>query len=69
MTANELIRKKRDGDSLSSAELQFMIGGYVKGVIPEYQMSAFLMATYFRGMSSEETLEFTRLMLQLRRCH
>ncbi len=63
MTANELIRKKRDGASLSSGELQFMIDGFVKGKIPEYQMSAFLMATYFRGMTSEETREFTRLML------
>jgi len=63
MTANELIRKKREGASLSSAELQFMIGGFVEGTIPEYQMSAFLMATYFRGMTSEETREFTRLML------
>ena len=63
MTANELIRKKRDGASLSSAELQFMIDGFVKGRIPEYQMSSFLMATYFRGMTPEETREFTRLML------
>jgi pyrimidine-nucleoside phosphorylase len=63
MTANELIRKKRDGASLSSAELQFMIGGFVEGTIPEYQMSSFLMATYFRGMTPEETREFTRLML------
>jgi pyrimidine-nucleoside phosphorylase len=63
MTASELIRKKRDGASLSSGELQFMLDGFVKGTIPEYQMSSFLMATYFRGMSAEETLEFTRLML------
>jgi len=63
MTANELIRKKRDGASLSSGELQFIIDGFVKGKIPDYQMSAFLMATYFRGMTSEETREFTRLML------
>jgi pyrimidine-nucleoside phosphorylase len=40
-----------------------MIDGFVKGKIPEYQMSAFLMATYFRGMTSEETRELTRLML------
>ncbi|MGA7160591.1 MAG: thymidine phosphorylase [Bacteroidota bacterium] len=63
MNINELIRKKRDGASLSSDELQFIITGFVKGAIPEYQMSAFLMATYFRGMNGEETLEFTRLML------
>ena len=63
MTASELIRKKRDGASLSSAELRFMIDGFVGGKIPEYQMSSFLMATYFRGMTPDETLEFTRLML------
>ena len=63
MTASELIRKKRYGASLSSGELQFMLDGFVKGTIPEYQMSSFLMATYFRGMSAEETREFTRLML------
>ncbi len=63
MTASELIRKKRDGVSLSFDELQFIITGFVKGEIPEYQMSAFLMATYFRGMSGEESRAFTRLML------
>ena len=40
-----------------------MISGYVAGAIPDYQMSSFLMACYFRGMSEEETLTFTRLML------
>ncbi len=63
MTANELIRKKRNGASLSTDELQFIIDGFVKGTIPDYQMSAFLMATYFRGMNPEETSTFTRLML------
>lgn len=63
MTANELIRKKRDGATLSPDELQFIIDGFVEGTIPEYQMSAFLMATFFRGMSAEETSAFTRLML------
>ena len=63
MTANELIRKKRDGGTLSPDELQFIIDGYVSGAIPEYQMSSFLMATYFRGMTPEETNTFTKLML------
>ncbi len=63
MTANELIRKKRNGVELSSTELQFVIDGFVKGSIPDYQMSAFLMATYFQGMSPEETSTFTKLML------
>lgn len=40
-----------------------MISGYVAGALPDYQMSAFLMACYFRGMNDEETMTFTRLML------
>ncbi|MDD8017546.1 MAG: thymidine phosphorylase [Bacteroidota bacterium] len=63
MTANEIIRKKRNGETLSSDEMKFFIDGYVRGDIPDYQMSAFLMATYFRGMNTKETAEFTRLML------
>jgi pyrimidine-nucleoside phosphorylase len=63
MTAVELIRKKREGGSLSEEELRWMINGYVQNAIPDYQMSAFLMACYFRGMNVEETLTFTRLML------
>ncbi|MBI3586238.1 MAG: thymidine phosphorylase [Ignavibacteriales bacterium] len=63
MNTVELIRKKRENFSLSEEEFRWMISGYVQGVIPDYQMSSFLMACYFRGMSEEETLTFTRLML------
>ncbi|MBW7888894.1 MAG: thymidine phosphorylase [Bacteroidetes bacterium] len=63
MTANEIIRKKREGNSLTSEEMQFLLLGYVNGEIPDYQISAFLMAVFFRGMNTEETVEFTRLML------
>ena len=63
MNVVELIRKKREGGSLSEEEFRFLITGYVEGDVPDYQMSAFLMACYFRGMSSEETLTFTKLML------
>ncbi len=63
MNANEIIRKKRDGGELTRPELQYVIDGYVKGTIPDYQTAAFLMATYFRGMTDAETSEFTRLML------
>ncbi len=63
MTANEIIRSKRNGNTLTIEELSFIIDGYVKGTIPDYQMSAFLMATYFRGMSIEERATFTKLML------
>jgi len=63
MNVVELIRKKREGGSLTEDELRFLITRYVEGGVPDYQMSAFLMACFFRGMSREETLTFTRLML------
>jgi pyrimidine-nucleoside phosphorylase len=63
MTVTEIIRKKRNGETLSSSEMNFIIDGYVKGIVPDYQVSAFLMATFFRGMTKDETAEFTRLML------
>jgi pyrimidine-nucleoside phosphorylase len=63
MNVVELIRKKREGNSLSKDEFRFLLGGYVDGVIPDYQMSAFLMACFFRGMSEEETMTFAELML------
>jgi pyrimidine-nucleoside phosphorylase len=63
MNAAEIIRKKRDGSALESDELKFIIDGYVRGTVPEYQVASFLMATFFRGMTKEETYEFTRLML------
>lgn len=63
MNAVDLIRKKREGHALSDEELGALIDGYVQGRVPDYQMSAFLMACYFRGMNEEETYSFTRLML------
>ena len=63
MNVVELIRKKREGGSLTEEEFRFLITEYVEGNVPDYQMSAFLMACYFRGMSSDETLTFTKLML------
>ena len=63
MNIVELIRKKREGRSLSERELEYLISNYVDGKVPDYQMSAFLMACYFKGMSNEETLLLTRLML------
>ncbi|MBI3005612.1 MAG: thymidine phosphorylase [Ignavibacteriales bacterium] len=63
MNVVELIRKKRDGEALTEAEFRFLISGYVDGHVPEYQMSAFLMACFFRGMTKEEILTFTKLML------
>lgn len=62
MTAVELIQKKRDGRALSDTEIKAVISGYTGGDIPDYQMSAFLMAVYFQGMSDAETASLTELM-------
>ncbi len=62
MNTVQLIKKKRNGEALTKEELKFLITGFTKGEIPDYQMSAFLMATYFRGMSTEETAELVSLM-------
>ena len=59
MKVYELIKKKRDGRELSNKEISFVIDGFVNGQIPDYQMTAFLMAVYFRGMSTRECLELT----------
>lgn len=58
----ELIEKKRNGGKLSKDEIRYLVEGYVKGEIPDYQMAAFLMAVYFRGMDGEETAELTLAM-------
>lgn len=58
----DLIAKKRDGGVLSKEEINGFIKGYVKGEIPDYQASAFLMAVYFRGMSDEEIFDLTEAM-------
>lgn len=63
MLMTELIEKKRDGGELTDEEIKWMISGYTAGDIPDYQMSAFLMATYFRGMTKEETVSLTMAML------
>jgi pyrimidine-nucleoside phosphorylase len=60
----DLIEKKRDGEPLSKSEIHFIINSYVQGDIPDYQMSAWAMAVYFRGMSLEETAELTLAMAQ-----
>ncbi|MFB3896344.1 MAG: thymidine phosphorylase [bacterium] len=63
MLAYDLIRKKRNGLELSQEEIKFLITGYTKGDIPDYQMSAFLMAAYFQGMTDTETAILTETML------
>ena len=64
MNPTELIRRKRDGASLTRDDLRGFIAGYLEGSVTEYQMSAFLMAVYFRGMSPEEAAALTEVMLR-----
>ena len=59
MRMYDLITKKRNGSALTDSEITYMIREYVAGNVPDYQMSAFLMAVYFRGMTEEETLAMT----------
>ncbi len=59
----DLIQKKRDGNSLEKTEINWMIENYVNGTVPDYQMSAFAMATYFKGMTTEEVADLTMAML------
>ena len=62
MRMYDLISKKRNGGALNREEMTHLIEGYVKGEIPDYQMSAFLMAVYFQGMTKEETAIMTELV-------
>ena len=55
----DIIKKKRDGGTLTDAEINWFIKGYVNGDIPDYQVSALCMAIYFRGMTLEETTALT----------
>ena len=58
----DIIQKKRDNKKLSDKELEFLLNEYLAGNVPDYQMSAFLMAVYFNDMTQEELLKFTMLM-------
>ena len=62
MRMYDLIMKKRNGESLSREEIEFMISEYTAGNIPDYQMSAMMMAIYFRKMTPEETADLTMAM-------
>ena len=59
----DLLAKKRDGGALSTEEIDFMVQGYTRGEIPDYQMSAMCMAILLRGMDNRETLDMTMSMM------
>lgn len=60
----DLIEKKRNGHELNKAEIDFIIEGYTKGDLPDYQLSAFAMAIYFQGMTQEERVNLTQAMVE-----
>ena len=63
MRAVDVIQKKRDGLELTSDEIKWLIEGYVAGTVPDYQMSAFAMAVYFKGMTTREISDLTMTMV------
>ncbi|MCS7172468.1 MAG: pyrimidine-nucleoside phosphorylase [Armatimonadetes bacterium] len=62
MRPYDLIRKKRDGGELTAEELTFLVDGFVRGEVADYQVSAWLMSVYFRGMTDRETADLTLAM-------
>ena len=64
MRPNDIIEKKKEGGKLRADEIEFLINGYTKGEIPDYQLSAWAMAVYFQGMDKEETAMLTKTMAE-----
>ncbi len=64
MRTVDIITKKRNGEELSSTEISYLVNGYVAGQIPDYQISAWLMASYFTGMTAAETSALTWAMIE-----
>ena len=63
MRTVDLIQRKRNGEELSPDEITFLVNGYTQGEIPDYQVSAFLMAVFFSGMTDREVSAFTDVMI------
>ena len=59
-----LIEKKRDGHELTKAEIEQLITGFTSGAVADYQMSAWAMAVFFKGMTAEETRHLTTAMME-----
>ena len=64
MRTVDLIQRKRDGEELTPEEIEYLVEGYTGGDIPDYQMSAFLMATYFSSMTDREVSRLTECMVR-----
>jgi pyrimidine-nucleoside phosphorylase len=64
MRTVDLVHRKRDGEELSAEEIAFVIEGYTRGEIPDYQIAAFLMAVFFSGMSDREVSSLTESMMR-----
>lgn len=64
MRMYDLIMKKRDGNALTDAEIEYIVNGFVNGEVPDYQMSAFLMAVFYKGMNDREILTLTKVMAE-----
>ena len=64
MRTVDLILRKRDGGELAPEEVQFLVDGYTRGDIPDYQMSAMLMAVFYSGMTDREVSRITECMMQ-----
>src|SRR5215831_4264816 len=64
MRTVDLIQRKRNGEELTPDEITFLIEGYTKGEIPDYQLAPFLMAVFFQGMTDREVSRLTECMMQ-----
>lgn len=64
MRALDLIIRKRNGESLTGDEIDYLVRGYTRGEIPDYQMAAFLMAVFLKGLTFDETRDLTRALIR-----